>query len=305
MAGARQVVDGPDFTMLPYGLWDALEKRTPNDPHWQNGVTWQEYCPTAANQTFYDACLAVTGTGGSPPSMSSPKLTGNVVSTNRGATVFQVYAEFDCSPVGLDQINAAADVALKKVENRDVEAAFWTGVAGGQTVVWPHLAANAALNDPQGITLQMAATPLVTGGVNAASALGALENQLASCYAGRGYIHVPRTALATLAANKLLDCSQQDQGELYTWAGNRVVVGGGYTGSSPSGGAPATGTSWIYATGQVFGYRSDIFVQQMPGTFDRTENTVHMIATRNYVIGFGCCLTGALVNLGVPSNTST
>jgi hypothetical protein len=237
--------------------------------------------------------------------MPSPKFTSNTVSVNRGATVFTVYAEFDCAPVGLDQIKSAADVALKKVEARDVEAAFWTGAAGGQTTVWPHLAANAALADSNGYTLQMAATPLVTGGVNAATALGQLEQQLATCYAGMAYIHVPSLVLPTLAANKLIDCSKADQEELYTWRGNRIVVGGGYPGTSPSGSAPAAGTSWIYGTGPVFGYRSEIFTREMPGTFDRAENTVKQLASRNYVLGFGCCLAAANVNLGVPSNTTT
>ena len=32
-----------------------------------------------------------------------------------------------------------------------VERAFWTGVAAGRNVVWPHLAANAVVLDSQGV----------------------------------------------------------------------------------------------------------------------------------------------------------
>ena len=52
MAGARQIIDPPVFTTLPYGLWDAAQKPAANGPHWQQGVTWIERCPTGA--TTYD-----------------------------------------------------------------------------------------------------------------------------------------------------------------------------------------------------------------------------------------------------------
>ena len=55
-------------------------------------------------------------------------------------------------------------------------------------------------------------------------------------------------------------------------AGNLVVPGVGYTGSSPAGVAPAAGTSWIYATGAMFGFRSDVYAREFPGTFDRAKN---------------------------------
>ena len=90
-------------------------------------------------------------------------------------------------------------------------------------------------------------------------------------------------------------------GPLRTLAGNLVVPGVGYTGSSPAGAAPAAGTSWIYATGAVFGFRSAVSVREFPGTFDRAENTVRMIASRRYLFGFECCHYAALVILGVPT----
>lgn len=299
MAGIRGIVDGPSFVALPNALWDAAQHPDPGGPHWQQGITWEEWC--GGGSTVMDECIAVTGTGGSPAAQTT--MTSNVTQVNRGATSFTVYAEFDCSPVGQDLERNQAEEALLRTEAYQVSRAFWTGQAGATaggavTTVWPHLAANAVLDDPQGIRLQTAAGPMITGGDDVAVVLGALEAQLATCYGGVGVIHVPYTALPSLAARMLV--KPDDSGALRTLAGNRVVAGQGYTGSGPDGAAPAAGTTWIYATGALFGYRSDVFVRDFPGTLDRTKNTVRKIASRTYLFGWSCCHLAALLDLGVP-----
>lgn len=300
MAGFRQIVDGPSFTALPFGLWDAVQKPTADGTHWQNGITWVDQCATGG--TVMEECIAVTGTGGSPSAQAS--LIGNVIQTNRGATSFTVYAEFDCSPVGLTNAETVATDALAKVEQYQVEAAFWTGVAGKSgtvptTTVFPHLAANTALSDSAGILLQPAASTAATGTtLDVADGLGRLEAALDDCYHGAGIIHVAREAAATLFAWNLLEV----RGEaLFTKSGHQVVIGAGYTGSGPDGSAAAAGTSWMYATGAVFGYQGAVQTQQpFPDSFDRAKNTVKMIAQRTYAIGFECCLFATQISTGVP-----
>lgn len=305
MAGFRQIISGPAFTPLPNFLWDAVQhpSEAETGPHWQQGVTWIERCGGAG--TAYEECLAVTGTGGTPAAQAA--LSSNVTQTNRGATAFTVYAEFDCSPVGQDVQQDKAEEALSKMEGYWVTRALWTGQAGkagstDQTTVWPHLAASTTLDDPQGIRLQTAASPVITGSTgqdDPAVILGRLEASLASCYGGQGVIHIPYSALPTFTSRMLI-MPESSNGPLRTLAGNLVVAGTGYTGSSPAGAAPAEGFSWIYATGAMFGFRSDVFVRQFPDTFDRAENTVKMIASRTYLFGFECCHLAALVALGVP-----
>jgi hypothetical protein len=298
VAGPRQLVDGPDFEPLPYALWDAVEQRSPGDPHWQNGVTWQEWCPQVPD-TLYDECIAVTGTGSPPPFPTLPA-GGNVIQRNRGATPFTVYAEFDCSPVGLADMDLAR-TAIGRLESYAVENAFWTGLVGGvANIAFPHLAANAQVLDSQNIILQSAATQAVTGtGVDVTDALGQLEAQLAACYGGRGVIHIPRRALPTFQAWTLV---HDEGGKLYTAAGNLVVPGGGYPGTAPDGSAPAAGQSWIYATGQMFGYRSDVTSYPVPESLDKRTNTIHSIAQRTYVLGYECCLIAAQIATGVPAS---
>lgn len=300
MPGYRQVIDGPAFTTLPNALWDAAQHPVPGGPHWQQGVTWSEWC--AGGGTAMDECMAVTGAGA--PSAQST-LTNTVNQVNRGATAFTVYAEFDCSLVGQDEQRNQAEQALAATEAYQITKALWTGKSGttagptATTTVFPHLSASTAVNDPQGITLQTAASQYVTGGDDAAVVLGVLESNLASCYGGEGVIHIPYLALPTFGARNLIRVG--DDGRLRTYANNLVVAGQGYDGSSPAGVAPAAGTSWIYATGAMFGFRTDVFVQPFPGTFDRAENTEKKQAYRTYLFGWGCCHLAALTTLGVPT----
>ena len=288
---ARQIVNSPEFTVPPYGLWDAVQQ-PPAPDHWMAGVTFEERCADAL--TTYDECVVVTGAG-SPPAAPAAK-SSSFVKSFRGAQPFTVFAEFDCSPVGLTDAATVARDALARVEHRQVEAAFWTGTAGSAQVVLPHLAADAQILDSDGVVLQSAATICVTG-VDVARGLGMLEDCLGDCYGGLGLIHVPRFALPTLVAADLVN---EVNGALYTPSGNRVVVSDAYPGTSPSGVAPAAGTAWIYATGAAFGYRSDIRFFSPRESFDRSKNTMKMIAERTYLLASECCTQAALVNLGIP-----
>src|SRR5688500_7485320 len=168
---ARQLIDLPAvFATLPYGLWDTIQTPSPDGMHWQQGVTWPERCPTG--DTTYDECLSVTGTG-APPEPAAK--TANVEQTNRGATPFTVYARFDCSPVGLGDAQTAAQDALARVEQQQVETALWTGAAGGQPVVFPHLAADTEVLDGN-LVLQTVASPVGTAAA-AAPAPGARRGE--------------------------------------------------------------------------------------------------------------------------------
>lgn len=295
MAGPRQIVEPPSFTPLSYGLLSVVENITPQDSHWQNGVTYTSHCVTGMGAITWDECITVTGAGGPPPAPLTK--TGNVSTTHRGAIPFTPMVEFDCSPVGNEQATEAAQRALAQAEPFQVERAFWTGqaVSGGPGLIFPHLAADANIVDAQGILLQT--VPVTGGPFDAAEGLGFLEAQLGSCYGGRGVIHVPAFALPTLVAWDLVTVSGPT---LKTTKGNLVAVGDGYPGTSPAGTAPSAGRSWIYATGAVFAYRSQVAIPSLRESIDRSENTVKMIAERTYVLGYECCYIGALIELGVP-----
>jgi hypothetical protein len=133
--------------------------------------------------------------------------------------------------------------------------------------------------------------------------LGLLEQGLANCYNGVGVIHIPELLVPTFDSWKLL---KQVGPQLYTTNGNKVAVGAGYPGTAPDGTARAGNTCWMYATGNVFGYRSQVRVrapQTSPSSLERSTNTRKMIAERTYVLGWDCCHFSVQVSLGVPKGT--
>lgn len=298
MAGPRPVVPAPSFTARQYGLISVAQPGQEGDQpgKWRNGVTWQGVCPTGAT-TFDDYC--VTGVG-------APTKTENVSLTQRGATPITAYAKIDCSPPGATEAEhrSRALDALSRVEELQIEAAFWTGtVAGGSGAytAYPHLAANAEVFDSPGslvsVLLQPAVTSVTGVTLDVVEALGRLEHALAGCLGGRGVIHMTAAVADAAWAQGLLDASG---GRLSTRLGNQVAVGAGYTGSSPAGVSTA-GVHWMYATGPVFIYREDqaqVLGDKTADLFDRETNTMEVIAERTYVVGFDCCLLGAPVSLG-------
>lgn len=308
MVNARLHVPAPNFTPLPYGLFSAVQWRDDADPHWRLGITYEPLCGGVG--TTYEGCFSVTGSGGPPPPPPAKTSTGDF--TRRGATAFTVYSDIDCSAPGFwDRAESAAIELVGRAEQRQVERALWTGVAGLQPVVYPHLAEDTAFieNDgqPGSVTLQTAAT-VVTGSIlDVVEGLGVLEEQLALCYDGVGVIHVPLSVIPPLVEAMQL---QRVGGKLFTVNGNQVVAGAGYPGTSPSGADPAVGRRWIYATGALIGYRSPIKLIGTNGEIlNRTNDTVEARAERTYVIGWECChfalqvSTGGLAS-GTPGSPS-
>lgn len=297
MVGPRPIVDAPTFTPSPYGLLSAVTPSITSDPHWQNGVTWQSYCMDPMGATTYDECLVVTGIGDVPaPSNKS----ANVDTSHRAATPFTVLARFDCATVGYttEEFARIGTTALTQSESWQVENAIWSGLADGKPVVFPHLSADSIVLDGDDYTLQLTTSVPITGAVDPATGLGLLEQELADCHNGVGIIHVPVKLLPTLDAHGLV---RDRNGILRTLNGNIVAVGAGYPGTSPAGVDPGDTQSWMYATGPMFMYRSQIRVFPYRESVNRSNNTVEMLAERTYVVGWDCCQSGVLVNVGVSA----
>ncbi len=306
----RAYVNPPLFTPSPFGLLSVVDFPTPEDVHWQNGIIYQPEC--SSPQSTYDECIAITGSGGAPP--PPPYLTNSVVVTPRVATPFTVEMEFDCSAVGwASEAKRIEESAFASNENWQAERTFWNGVAANQTVVFPHLAANATVNDSTllgtagGVVQVQSAAVVVSGSggsggqANIGEVLGLIEEGIGNCYNGVGIIHVPAKVLETMAANGLV---VRNGARLYTPNGNKIAAGNGYPGTAPNGSAAPPGSSWIYGTGNVFCYRSEPFTTEDRDAFDRAKNTKRMQTRRTYVIGWDCCHFAGLVSgLGVPKGT--
>lgn len=288
----RMLVDPPRRQPMPYGLFTAVDERVVDDPHLLAGVEYMPLC--GGSGTTFDWCV----TGG-----PGPGFYGTAARTFRAATPFTVFSEVDCAPVGTwDQEREDARSILQATEQYQVENAFWTGAVGGlANQAYPHLAASSALTTPVvtnglQVTLQTQAVIVSGGPLSAPAAIGQLEGALAACYDGQGIIHAPETAIPALANLNML---KERGGKLYTQNGNIVVAGAGYPGTSPSGATPQPGTTWLYATGQIFMYRGAVQdVAREEASLDRSINTLKMRAYRTYVLGWDCCHFAVQINAG-------
>lgn len=292
MPASRLPIDNPTtFTPLPYGLLQVVQPITPASTHWQNGVIWDSICGRGGDTT-YNECVPVTGA----PAPEPPTKAATDEFETRGATPFTVYARFDCSPVGLVEARQKAEQALARSAPFQVESAFWTGLAAGQTVVYPHLASAAEVIDPEtGALMQTAAEVGLASDVSCA--LGYLEDVLSDCYGGVGVIHVPRQAVPALKAWNLIEARGP---QLRTTNGHLVAVGSGYPGTGPSGEAVDQCRSWMFATGAVFAYTSDVKIRGEGSELDRSTNTRELIAERTYLLGWDCCHAAVETDLSVP-----
>lgn len=290
MANARLLVPTPTSIPSKYGLLASLGDQLRSDPnsHWRNGTYIRSLCGNS--NTTWDPC-AVTGSTPQAPA----KAAGPVIQYY-ASRPFTVFTEFQCSAPGAwDDLPDDTRRYIERSEQFAVERAFYTGAAAGVGgIVLPHLVSNTqTIEDLQ--IVQLAATSVtVTGGVAAKLALGRLEEALAQCYAGGvGYIHVSAQAFYYLTDVLAV---QTDGNRLRTQKGNILVLADGYLDQAPNG-TSSTNIAWMYATGAMYAYKSDVYVQPQPSTLDRTTNTVHAIAERTYTINYECCLLAAAVDL--------
>ena len=290
------VVPAPAFTPSQYGLLSVAEDRTaifdanPNTSHWGAGIIWQPLCPDGS--TTYDECLTVTGAGAPPPPPAKDTTFDNV---RQAATPFTVYVRKDCSiPTFWDEATGQITESLTESEAFEVEQAFWTGQAGAQGVVFPHLADDTPLVVDRD-TLQLAADVVDTGGaVDIVQAFGALEQAAVECMRGAVVLHVTVAAAAALIA---WDQITARSGVYYTALGNKVAIGAGYTGSSPAGVASTPASTWMYATGPVFYARGPLMDPSPVQSVGLSTNSMEMLAERTYVVGYSCCLLAVETDL--------
>lgn len=268
-------IDPPQIERQIGGLYAAAN--FPNPPgdgdRWENGVqyqaetcadatTWAITCGTDAERETKEATLALPLVSGTP---------------------FVAYLGILCPLVGytLEEFGRLVRNALEACEQRAVERTFWTGDMGND----PHLA------DPDTVVLGGAEPLGVLQGI------ATLESYLADTYCGVGVLHAPR-GLAPYAAN--FGLIQGTNPRLSTPLGTRWAFGAGYSVNIGPDGTPAPdGTAWIYATGQVNIWRSEVWMQpdDLEQAFSRTTNDVEMFAERSFVLTTECVTAAVLVRL--------
>lgn len=280
-------VDGPQIAPRINGLFSVASPATPADSNWEiTGVTWDESLCTDAFSRLYVCPPDDVGLDPKTPDRSF---------TFCCADPFIVYGSYDCPPVGRSA-NEAFDTATRRLlalEEAAVERAFWTGALtdNGQ-LINPSLTGG---ND----TCEIVPADLTpaSGAVSVVAGIALLESVLAECVPGVGVIHANYGLAAYLANASLL---REDARGYRTPTGQRLALGAGYLSQFGPGGDPAPdGETWIFATGPVGIWRSEIFLTppRLEEAVDRTLNNVRVFAERVYAVGFSCCLSAVRVTL--------
>ena len=206
---------------------------------------------------------------------------------------FVVEAEFSCSTFGFessDYRQKALD-AMDLVQSMAVEHEFWTGELAAMDTTTDGGNPNRSLDSGTAEVVN----PTVGTAVSVEYGIALLEGAIARSGSYRGFIHGSRATIAVIADD--LD----NKGDvLKTSLGNYVIAGSGYTGSGTGVTDDTNNLAWIYATGPVGVYLSDIDVvpDNLSEAVDTRVNTVTFRAQRTAaVVWDGCAHYGVLVDL--------
>lgn len=256
-----------------YGILSTIEPIHLTDPHWQSGFEWESDCSVDASSTL-PPC---------PEPVAAKSVDGGLIFCR--ADPFSVYGSYKCS-VGGRPVSESITIASNRLntnKEQAVEKIFWTGITPVGNVN-PSLQGGNSSCGIEPVDL----TP-IEGALNPVAAIAALESSIVSCIPGGvGVIHLNYGLLPYIASNFLL---REHNGKFYTPSGQLIVAGAGYPGSGPGNVPAAPGETWVFATGPMAVYYSDIFYtpSNTDQAIDRSVNSVTFYAEQTYAVIWECC----------------
>lgn len=226
------LIETPKFDPKPSGLLQAATVLSMPSEYYRNGVKFR--APDCGNVSqFFDNCDI--------PSDPSPKLptfhNPGEIDPIHG---WDFYTYYDCrtGPDGSQTLVAEAKAGLTRGIPQAVEVAFWHDVL-----------ANASSHILNAGSASTDAVSLVAG-------VAALEDYIATNYAGQATFHATRGASAFLKDHRQVVGQPGDQ--LETVLGSKWAFYGGSVNTSPAGVVAPHGYFWLYATSQVTFWHSEI-----------------------------------------------
>lgn len=273
-AGLRAEVGPITGDPTPHGLLSGcVEVVTASDVHELNGTEVPAYACAPASP-WQDCPIPADG-------WTNPAT--KVISRAAWCSFEPVtaYAKVECSVVGFpfEESQVAALEQLRLGEQSVLEEWFMR-----RGLSW--------LADGNDLTPGAGAVHLVSG-------IGLLETWLEANYGGRGVIHVPVGVASLLGKHHQFDPSVACR---TTWAGNTVVLGGGYSANVGPATKPAAGTvapageAWIYITPPVRVRREDrhnVIDQEWQG-INTLVNDRTAMAEATFVPEVACCTAAAV-----------
>lgn len=264
------LVAAPPTEAFVGGLFSVA--RFPDLPPDGNGNRWEcgiEYeAETCAKLSGWSAVCPPDVPEDKPVTLNFPLVEGKSFTAVLGVT---------CPLVGysLDEFERRVRNAFQLCEQTTVEEIFWSGSEGNNSLAGTALEP-ADCFVPAGATT---AAPLsIVAGV------AAIEKYMRSNYCGTPVIHSPVDVAAFAAAQQQVNGAP---GRQTTALGSRWAFGGGYAVNTGPDGTPAPdGVAWLYGTGQVNIWRSELWINpdQLQYAFNTRTNDVLMYAERQYIV---------------------
>lgn len=238
----------------------------PGDAHWLSGAAVYPYPGDVPHE--WDPCS--TGT-------FRTKEEGEGVDSEYFAS-FVSYLPITCSAMSIgdpEEFARRAEIAMNAVQSFSVERQLAQGTG---------VATNPSLDDAN-VTLTAAGATAVSPAVG----LAYLEEEIGET-GKRGMIHATPPVVSRWF----------DQfgpiPELVTNVGTKVVSGGGYQGTRPTGqAAAAAGESWVFATGPVEVRLGTVAVLDIAEVLDRSNNDVTFRAERYALVTWDAQLQAAVL----------
>lgn len=277
--GQPMYVEAPLAQPLRFGLFSVSDLITPGDPHWQQGVEWEQE-PGCNPASVYACPTCNQNDGNTAPAKT---YTSGIVKVN--ALPFTVYHSFKCSPIGTwaDGFDRARRGLLLS-EERAVENEISLGT---------HMVSNALTR-----ATTVDATPVPGTPVTVAQGVALLEQYGAAHSHGEFVILMSRRDATMAGAQQVLSDNEPDGTVLTTKLATPVAAMGGFDGKTgPNNVAAGTGNAWIFATGKPQIRRSEVF--ETPGdrehALSQRTNDFAVLAERTYSVGWDCLTAGVLV----------
>lgn len=263
IVNAPYLIDTPPTPPRPYGLFDVAlgPMAFPVPASEAGGVI---YVPdTCEDDVFlYQMnCPAVSGSK-----------TFSVNESAVSGAPFGVVTSYTCGSIGysFEEVEQKVRTRMMLREQRAVERRVWQGSPLGGIGGIPGLF--------------QSATSLGTAGC-ITEAIEILEQALADNGVIGGIIHARPGMAAHMAQAHLTE----RVGRLYTtYLGTPMVFGQGYDGTGPAGQATTTDAEYMYASGRVLIWQSEVYVPPLRETFDRSTNQQMALAERIYAVAIEC-----------------
>jgi hypothetical protein len=263
-ANALTLIKPPPVPPRPYGLFDVALGPMPFPNPGAMGAGIQYVPDTCEDDVFLYAmnCPAVSGSKTFSP--IDPAVSGDP---------FGVITSYQCSSIGysFDEARQRVLTRMQLREQRAVERRVWQGSPQGGIGGLPGLFQSAT-------SLGAATCPT--------QAVQMLEQALADNAIVGGLIHARPAMSSHLSRSYQLQ--RPNARQINTWLGTPVAFGQGYDGTGPTGQAVTATTEWMYASGRVLIWQSDVDVPPIGPNMNLATNTVFTFAEKIFNVIVEC-----------------